>query len=247
VPHLALSRAPLRAVPFAVILAVAGTSACERRDRPNVDTARPATSAGPTIAACRAPWGGRIETVSRDSVIAWAQRLTYADPDTMHARLFGYESIKGASAAIHQVGGLREEAICVPPAGGGCIIARVVTNRAHPRLGLAVGTNYIWADNIGDSLRAAIIPEDRRAPVVGHRMRHHRWERGGAPPARVLGTGNGDGSCESCGDACWCDWPSDTVRLRVRLLGDTALVRPGRDTGSPRSRGDTLVRRPTPP
>lgn len=223
-PHPSLPATLRCALSSALVLSAASLAACGRGDdTPSVDTTPSTTTAGPGL-ACTPPWTGGIESVPRDSILGWAGRLTYGGHDTTRARLYGFPP--GAEAQVNLVEGRAPGGFCWPR-GRGCIIAKVVTNIAQPDLGIAVGTNYVWADSAGGSARAVTIPANPGAPVVVHRLGHHPYTLGEAPPARRA---MGPGGCMWCGDTCWCYWPTaDTARASIlRLRGDTGLVREGR-------------------
>lgn len=223
-PNPALPATLRRALSSALVLSAASIAGCGRGDdTPSVDTTASSAAAGPALAACTPPWTGGIESVPRDSILGWAGGLAYGDHDTTRARVYG---LPPGAAQVNLVEGRAPDGVCWPRRRG-CIIARVVTNTAQPDLGFAVGTNYVWADSAGAFARAVTIPENLGAPVVVHRLGHHRYTLGGQLPPRAI---SGPGGCMWCGNSCWCYWPmADTARASIlRLPGDTGAVRSGR-------------------
>jgi hypothetical protein len=220
VTHLSLPFAFRRALSCTFVISATTITGCGRADEtPRVDTGGPGPGPRPTLAACDPPWSGGIESVSRDSVLSWAGRLSFTPRDTTRGRLYGFPE----GAELNLTEGLDPAGLCLPQRRG-CIIARVTTRAPQPDLRIPAGTSYVWADSVGGSARAVIIPTDPAAPVVVHTLGHHRFTLGGAPPTRAIGPG----ACSYCGDTCWCFWPTVAAAPSIlRLRGDTGLVRAG--------------------
>lgn len=225
-PHSAVPATVRHGLSPALFLVAASLVGCGPADEtPSVDTTPSGAAVAGAPLACNPRWTGRIETIARAEVLEWAAELTFSARDTTRSRLNGF----GAGAEMRLVGGLDTLGVCLPTARG-CIIARITSARAQPRLGIGAGRNYVWADSAGDAGRVVIIPEDRTVPVRVHRLRHHRFTPGGPLPAA-----RAPGGCGWCGDHCWCEWTTDTTSTSIlRLPGEEDLIRPGGNTGPAR-------------
>jgi hypothetical protein len=220
VSHPSLPFAFPRVLLCAFLISATAVSACGRGDEEaSVDTGGPGP--GPVLAACDAPWTGQIDSVPRDSILRWATRLSFTTVDATRGRLYGFSE----GAAIGLTEGRSPSGLCWPRARG-CIIARVTTSAAQPDLGIPAGTSYVWADSVGGSARALIIPADTAEPVMVHGLGHHPVAIGDSLPASAA---RPPGVCMYCGDTCWCYFPmiGATAPSILRLPGDTGPVRGG--------------------
>jgi hypothetical protein len=88
----------------------------------------------------------------------------------------------------------------------GRIVARIITDRAYPKLGLPAGTSYLWIQNLviqGDSGTAEgiVLPTPNGEAPVTRRVRvdyHSQLPNRGFPEARLLFTPDDDELWVSC-------------------------------------------------
>jgi hypothetical protein len=203
------------------------------------DAARDTVPAAPVAAdtsrspECAAPVG--VNAASHGRFVEWARTLEYAASDSVRGYVSAFRPTANDSLRVEVVEGARTRSRAA--LARGCLIARLISNRADSRLGVARGTNYVWADStaIGGH-RVIIIPETSARltflPMVIH---EHRI---GAPISRAdSGTKR---PCSECLPDGWCRYPrfpavaGDSIfRLmtgspETLSVGDTARrIRPG--------------------
>ena len=172
--------------------------------------ARPAVLSHP----CSPP-GGRFDRASRQTLVGWAEGLTYVPRDSTRAFVYGFAPSDSVSI----------EAAVVDAAGPqwdspwGCITARLTSARAFPALGIGVGRNYLWADTLGGAYRTVVIPADSTVAIVVHPLVVHSHVAGATPPPRV-GTVGVCGQCQRY----WCRSGFGSIGI-ARLMEPRELER----------------------
>ena len=189
---------------WGVMVVLCAITACDRAsDRPGADT--PRGGAEPvTFLECDSTRD--VTETSRADLVSWARDLTYHDPDTSRAYIRGVSST-GTSPSIHAAGNARTRPRAVLQRG--CIIGRIVSTAANASLGVAAGTNYIWADSGSSGWRVAIIPETAGAALRSFEMRIHEHAALSSDAAALAIVG----PCVECERAGWCRWPTDTTQI----------------------------------
>lgn len=122
------------------------------------------------------PFSERVETVARDTILAYASRLGFdtsvAASDAQHLLLRrGDATVVGPFVQIapeRGAGSLSEAQLA-----SGRIIARVSASDSYPPLGFPRGVSYLWVDSAPSGLRWVIVPTDRaerlRTVPLGYR------------------------------------------------------------------------------
>lgn len=189
---------------WGVMVVLCAITACERAaDRPGADTPR-GGEAPLTFRECDS--ARVVSEASRADIVSWARGLTYHPADTLRAYIRGLPST-ATRPSIHAAGDARRRPRAVLQRG--CIIGRIVSTAANASLGVAAGTNYIWADSGSSGWRVAIIPESAEAALRSFDMsihEHTALSRDSAAVAIV-------GPCVECERAGWCRWPTETTQI----------------------------------
>ena len=190
---------------WGVMVVLCAITACDRADdRPGTDTPRGGDEAL-TFRECDTT---RVVTeASRADIVSWARDLDYQPVDTTRAYIRGVPST-ATSPSIQAAGDARRRPRAVLQRG--CIIGRVVSTAANASLGVAAGTNYIWADSGSSGWRVVIIPEMASAALRLFEMRIHD-HTGVSRDSSALAI---VGPCVECERAGWCRWPTaDSARV----------------------------------
>jgi|1185.fasta_scaffold06344_2 hypothetical protein len=118
-------------------------------------------SAGPTPPAWRERFATAMEKVRFDS--EQAPVFYPGTPKGVYPK--GAESLRIATPSRRDSGSV------------GRVIARIRSDSGYPRLGIAAGTNYLWQEADGRSVRFLVIPANATAPMKWLNVRHHehRW------------------------------------------------------------------------
>jgi len=118
---------------------------------------------GPQAPAATAapPFSERVETVPRDTILAYAGRLAFdtsiAASDAQHLTLRRDDAtVVGPFAQIAPERGAGS--LSRAQLASGRIIARVSASDAYPPLGLSRGVNYLWVDSVPSGWRGVIVP-----------------------------------------------------------------------------------------
>ena len=189
---------------WGVMVVLCAITACGRAsDRPGDDTA---SGGGEPLTFLECDTARVVTEASRADIVSWARDLNYQDPDTSRAYIRGGSST-GTTPTIQAAGDARRRPRAVLQQG--CIIGRIVSTAANASLGVAAGTNYIWADSGSSGWRVVIIPETTGAALRLFEMRIHEH----AALSRDAATLAIVGPCVECERAGWCRWPTDTTRI----------------------------------
>lgn len=189
---------------WGVMVVLCAITACERADdRPGADTPR---GGDEPLTFLECDTARVVSEASRAELVSWARGLTYHDPDTSRAYIRGASST-ATSPRIHAAGDARRRPRAVLQQG--CIIGRIVSPAANASLGVAAGTNYIWADSGSSGWRVTIIPDTSGAPLRSYDMSIHEHAAlsGDAAAFAIVGP------CVECERAGWCRWPTDTTQI----------------------------------
>lgn len=137
-----------------------------------------ACAGGPQAPAATAapPFSARVETVPRDTILAYASRLAFdtsiAASDAQHLLLRrGDAVVVGPFAQIAPERGAGS--LSKAQLASGRIIARVSASDSYPPLGLSRGVSYLWADSAPGGWRAVVVPanpaEQLRTVPLGYK------------------------------------------------------------------------------
>ena len=130
----------------------------------------------------------RIEQVSRQTVIAYANTLVFdtsyhaSDSRRLVERHDG-QLVDGPFATISPEIGARS--ISWAQLDSGRILARVTTDAPMASHGYAKGVNYIWVENRNGHLHGVVIPADSSAPEHSFRMSIVHTNMGDGRPAEA--------------------------------------------------------------
>lgn len=199
-------------VVFMVAILAAGAACSRAGDRSSdtgqaVDTTATGAAvdeaAALALAACNPP--AEVSAATHPRVVTWAQSLSYAPrPDTGGPNAYGWESVPGARVQLHATTDNRR--FSRQALRRGCLIGRLISNRADAGLGVTADTNYIWLDSTAQGFRALVIPRRASAPLkilsAAVLNRHVR------PSAEYIVR---KPMCMPCGSD-WCYAPRDTLR-----------------------------------
>ena len=155
---------------------------------------------------------GRVDSVHRDLILAYAQRLRFDTTTGAHDvnRLAGRIGNRDTIGPIAEIASeSRAYLLRRSDFARGRIIARLRTSGPWRWLGLPAGVTYLWADSVaGTGFRFVLIPRD---PAEGLRVIRMRYEVHGAacargPSARLVSaeTGGGGWVWVQCGCLVCC-------------------------------------------
>ena len=197
-----------------LLVALAG-AACQRADDGTAgDTLRVGDTTALALLECDS--GRVVSEASRSDIVSWASGLTFQAVDSTRGYVAGVPSSR---MRVEAAGDARRRSRAVLRRG--CIIGRIVSTEPDTRLGLAAGTNYVWADSTSGGWRATVIPQRTSAALRSFAMSIHDHRassptesspKESSPKAPALAAIAGP--CVDCEIAGWCRWPTDTVRTR---------------------------------
>lgn len=155
--------------------------------------------------------GRVVSEASRSEMASWASGLTFQNADSSRGYISGVPPTGAGSIRVEAAGEARRRPRAVLRRG--CIIGRIIATEPDTGLGLAAGTNYVWADSGSDGWRAVMIPQATSAALRSFRLAIHDHRTSTVPPPASASTRS---PCLECELAGWCRWPTDTVRTAMR-------------------------------
>lgn len=200
---------------FAVI------TACSRREPEQAQV-----SAAAQVQASAAPsFQAPIDSLPRDSIIAYGRRLTF---DTSHAGSDAQHLVarRGGRLVVGPFARIAPEdrlhRLRRADLAAGRIVARIDSDGAYPERGIAAGVNYLWVDSTASGWRSVVVPEDPGQPMAVKTLRfaaHGRALPAAEEPAQARWTWSPDGGAMAECYVCpppdfWCIvQSSEAVRL----------------------------------
>lgn len=166
--------------------------------------APPLPEIGPA-GACRPPVADVTELGNRAAVLAWARTVAFRPAGPTEGMVYGFTGMAGAVVRLDAQ--VESFSPCDSLLARGCLLGRIISNRAHADLGVIADTNYLFVDRVSRGRwSAAIVPNNMSAPTKVHLIERHTHVAGTTRSAPAAGYG----VCRAC---CreWCVSPRDSL------------------------------------